>query len=109
MSPQLAECIAALHEDHWKADQQEADAIREWAEINYVPSDGIWKKDAVSRHVRYVGEPVAAVFATDPYMAEDAADLDAWPLRLEHHPDRFVVIALLSCPPLPENFSIVFK
>ena len=27
--------------------------------------------------VRYVGEPVAAVFAADPYMAEDAADLVA--------------------------------
>ena len=26
-------------------------------------------------YVRYVGEPVAAVFATDPYVAEDAADL----------------------------------
>ncbi len=25
--------------------------------------------------VRYVGEPVAAVFAADPYIAEDAADL----------------------------------
>ncbi len=29
------------------------------------------------RHVRYVGEPVAAVFAVDPYVAEDAADLVA--------------------------------
>src|SRR5271168_4301146 len=28
-------------------------------------------------HVRYVGEPVAAVFATDPYTAEDIADLVA--------------------------------
>ncbi|MGE5270738.1 MAG: xanthine dehydrogenase family protein molybdopterin-binding subunit [Thiohalocapsa sp.] len=27
--------------------------------------------------LRYVGEPVAAVFATDPYLAEDAADLVA--------------------------------
>ena len=27
--------------------------------------------------LRYVGEPVAAVFATDPYVAEDAADLVA--------------------------------
>jgi carbon-monoxide dehydrogenase large subunit/6-hydroxypseudooxynicotine dehydrogenase subunit gamma len=27
--------------------------------------------------VRYVGEPVAAVFASDPYVAEDAADLVA--------------------------------
>jgi carbon-monoxide dehydrogenase large subunit len=26
-------------------------------------------------YVRYAGEPVAAVFATDPYVAEDAADL----------------------------------
>src|SRR5260370_34224795 len=31
---------------------------------------------AVER-ARYVGEPVAAVFATDPYIAEDAADLVA--------------------------------
>src|SRR5215468_1705278 len=31
----------------------------------------------VTEHVRYVGEPVAAVFATDPYIAEDAADLVA--------------------------------
>jgi len=49
MSPQLAECIAALPEDHWKADRQETDAIREWAEVNYLPSDGIWKKDAIRR------------------------------------------------------------
>ena len=27
------------------------------------------------RYVRYVGEPVAAVFAADPYIAEDASDL----------------------------------
>ena len=48
MSPQLAECIAALPEDHWRLDRQESDAVREWAEVNYLPSDGIWKKDAVS-------------------------------------------------------------
>ena len=30
-----------------------------------------------TERVRYVGEPVAAVFATDPYTAEDAADLVA--------------------------------
>jgi CO/xanthine dehydrogenase Mo-binding subunit len=29
------------------------------------------------RRVRYVGDPVAAVFAEDPYVAEDAADLVA--------------------------------
>src|SRR5260370_376991 len=47
-SQQLAECIAALPEDHWKRDGEERDAIREWAEVNYVPSDGIWRKDAVN-------------------------------------------------------------
>src|SRR2546430_8533450 len=31
------------------------------------------------QRVRYVGEPVAAVFAIDPYVAEDAADLVALP------------------------------
>ena len=48
MSPQLAECIAAPPESRGQPDQQEADAIREWAEVNYLPSDGIWRKDAVS-------------------------------------------------------------
>ena len=48
MSPQLSECIAALPQDHWKPDREEADAVREWAEVNYLPSDGICKKDAVS-------------------------------------------------------------
>jgi hypothetical protein len=48
LSPQLADCIRALPEDHWKPDSQESDAIREWAEVNYLPSDGIWRKDAVS-------------------------------------------------------------
>ncbi len=40
MSQQIKECIAALPESHWKPAGEEADAIREWAEINYVPSDG---------------------------------------------------------------------
>jgi carbon-monoxide dehydrogenase large subunit/6-hydroxypseudooxynicotine dehydrogenase subunit gamma len=35
-------------------------------------------------HVRYVGEPVAAVFALDPYVAEDAADLVA--IKIEDVP-----------------------
>jgi hypothetical protein len=48
MSPQLGDCIAALPEDHWQLDHEERDAIREWAEVNYLPSDGIWNKDAVS-------------------------------------------------------------
>ena len=45
MSPQIKDCIAALPESHWKPAGEEADAIREWAEINYVPSDGHWSKE----------------------------------------------------------------
>src|SRR5215831_8495940 len=43
--------------------------------------------------VRYVGEPVAAVFATDPYLAEDAADLVA--VAIEELP----VLLDASAPP----------
>jgi len=45
---EVEKALAALPEDHWKPDQHETDAIREWAEVNYLPSDGIWRKDAVS-------------------------------------------------------------
>jgi len=47
--------------------------------------------------VRYVGEPVAAVFAADPYVAEDAADLVA--LVVEEQP------ALLDAAAPPTEFS----
>lgn len=45
MSTQLKAAIAALPEDHWRLERQETDAVREWAEVNYVPDDGIHKKD----------------------------------------------------------------
>ena len=51
--------------------------------------------------LRYIGEPVAAVFATDPYLAEDAADL--------------VVIEAEELPPMldaeapPGSFALEFR
>jgi carbon-monoxide dehydrogenase large subunit len=48
-------------------------------------------------YVRYVGEPVAAVFAQDPYVAEDAADLVA--VEIEDLP------AILSPEDIPGEFS----
>src|ERR1700719_1972318 len=51
---------------------------------------------AVER-VRYVGEPVAAVFASDPYVAEDAADLIA--IEIEELP------VLLDASAEPGEFS----
>src|SRR2546430_14838312 len=47
--------------------------------------------------VRYVGEPVAAVFADDPYVAEDAADLVA--LEIDELP------ILLAADAEPGEFS----
>jgi aerobic carbon-monoxide dehydrogenase large subunit len=47
--------------------------------------------------VRYVGEPVAAVFATDPYLAEDAADVVV--IQVEELP------ALLAADAPPGEFE----
>ncbi len=43
--------------------------------------------------VRYVGEPVAAIFADDPYLAEDAAD------AVELHIDELPVLLAADAPP----------
>ena len=50
-----------------------------------------------SGRVRYVGDPVAAVFAADPYIAEDAADLVA--IEIEELPP------LLDAQAAPVEFS----
>ncbi|MFM9884160.1 MAG: xanthine dehydrogenase family protein molybdopterin-binding subunit [Burkholderiales bacterium] len=47
--------------------------------------------------VRYVGEPVAVVFATDPYLAEDAAELVE--VRVEERP------VLLDASAAPREFA----
>ncbi len=49
------------------------------------------------KRVRYVGEPIAAVFAADPYLAEDAADLVA--VEYDELP------ALLAADAPPAEFS----
>jgi hypothetical protein len=48
MSAQLKAKVAALPEAAWASAGEEADAIREWAEVTYVPDDGIYKKDHVT-------------------------------------------------------------
>ncbi|MGE5164493.1 MAG: xanthine dehydrogenase family protein molybdopterin-binding subunit [Sphingobacteriales bacterium] len=61
-------------------------AIWTHADIAHIPPIGFrltglvelepYRQTALAqRFVRYVGEPVAAIFAADPYVAEDAADL----------------------------------
>src|SRR5215469_7319614 len=55
---------------------------------------------AVER-VRYVGEPVAVVLATDPYIAEDAADLVE--IDIEELP------ALLEADAEPGEFSLGYR
>lgn len=48
MSPELAATIRRLPEDHWRFDREEAGAVRDWAEVNYVPDDGVFRKDAAT-------------------------------------------------------------
>src|SRR5580692_5713814 len=61
-------------------------AVWTFADIAHIPPIGFrltgltelepYRQTALAQdRVRYVGEPVAAVFASDPYIAEDAADL----------------------------------
>lgn len=48
MGRDLLARIKALPEDHWRHDQDEAGAVREWAEVDYVPDDGVFRKDAAA-------------------------------------------------------------
>jgi CO/xanthine dehydrogenase Mo-binding subunit len=63
-------------------------AVWTFADVAHIPPIGFrltgltelepYRQTALAQdRVRYVGEPVAAVFASDPYVAEDAADLVA--------------------------------
>jgi carbon-monoxide dehydrogenase large subunit/6-hydroxypseudooxynicotine dehydrogenase subunit gamma len=57
-----------------------------------------WRQPVLaSERVRYVGDPVAAVFAEDPYVAEDAADLVAVEIA--------ALPALLDATAEPAEFS----
>jgi len=57
-----------------------------------------WRQPVLAtERVRYVGDPVAAVFAADPYAAEDAADLVT--MEIEELP------ALLEATDAPGEFS----
>jgi CO/xanthine dehydrogenase Mo-binding subunit len=81
-------------------------AVWTHADIAHIPPIGFrltgltalepYRQSALAQHiVRYVGEPVAAVFAEDPYIAEDAADLVA--LDIEPSP----VVLDAASPPGP--------
>jgi len=44
MSRELAAAIRALPETAWRAEREDSDAVRHWAEVVYVPSDGVTSK-----------------------------------------------------------------
>ena len=45
LSRELAAAIRALPETTWRAESEDSDAICHWAEVAYVPSDGVTTKD----------------------------------------------------------------
>jgi hypothetical protein len=48
MSAPLKQAILALPNDHWKSADVGAGRVRQWAEVNYLPDDGVYKKDHVT-------------------------------------------------------------
>ena len=58
-----------------------------------IPLKGFRQPALAKTFVRYVGDPVAAVFAEDPYVAEDAAELVQ--IEIEELP----VVTSASAPP----------
>jgi len=45
MSQELRLAIRALPDGAWRSEREDSDAVREWAEVAYVPSDGVAQKD----------------------------------------------------------------
>lgn len=45
MGAALAAAVAALPDDAWRLERDEGDALRFWAEVAYVPDDGVYRKD----------------------------------------------------------------
>jgi len=45
MSHELAAAIRALPDHAWQIEQEDGDAIRHWAKVPCVPSDGVFAKD----------------------------------------------------------------
>jgi hypothetical protein len=45
MSRELAAAIRELPESTWQIEREDGDAVRQWAEIPYVPSDGVAARD----------------------------------------------------------------
>jgi len=81
-------------------------AVWTYADVSHIPPIGFrltgltalepYRQTALANeYVRYVGEPVATVFADDPYLAEDAADL----VELDIEP--LPVILDAAAPPGP--------
>ena len=53
MSTQLRQAIEALPEEAWQTETQDRDAVRQWAEVAYVPDDGKFAKNTPVDH-RYL-------------------------------------------------------
>ena len=85
-------------------------AVWTFADIAHIPPIGFrltgltalepYRQCALAQHyVRYVGEPVAAVFAADQYVAEDAADL----VELDIDPLPVILDAAAPAGPFDEE------
>ena len=67
---ELVQAIRALTETAWQSEREDGDAVRHWAEVSYVPSDGVATRDTVLRLVgaarRRLADAAPLALATGP-------------------------------------------
>ena len=83
MSRELAAAIPALPEDAWQLEREDGDAIRQWAEVAYVPSDGVVE-----------GPAGAAALSGDPRHARSRAGCSPTAASVKH----FAIVTNRSDP-----------
>lgn len=54
VSEGLARRIAALDETAWRFEREDSDAVRHWAELDYLPDGALTQKEGAVRRLRYI-------------------------------------------------------
>lgn len=89
LSAQLESVIKGVPEESWRLYDEEADAVREWTEVSYTPSDGDWNKwrsnprrylavRVVKRQRDFVGGEAVRHFAVVTNREGDGQELLRW-------------------------------
>ena len=83
MSAPLKQAILALPNDHWKPADVDAGRGRQWAEVNYLPDDGVYKKDHVTprRYLAIRVRPAQGELLGEATASDTSASSPIGPIR----------------------------